>query len=303
MPKRLVGLENEEVSLVPKAANKRRFLLLKGDTPMIDEVKALDTITKLDANGSGELIERLAGEDAPETAELLKGVPDADQAAVKAAIRVMGKDLALKVLKAKAADAEDATDNGADEADETDDMPPAKKKAKGKKKQDDPAADLTKADESENLRKAQDEITELREALQKSEADKAKAEADRRREQFVRKAAEFKHLPGVTADDMGSILEKADRLLPKAENDKLVAVLKSANEIVGQSALFGERGSAASGEKTAYGEITAKAEDLRKADGKLTLEQARARVIKSNPDLFRRYQTEIDDLKRTQRGS
>ena len=290
---RLQHLHGDEVSLVPKAANRRRFLLRKGDHPMaFDEVKALQLIEKLDAAGQGELIEALGGADDPAAVAMVAkatSCSESEQTKLKAALRMMGPALAKKfpnLAKAldPAADAEDAADGGDDEDTE-------KKKTKAQKKAEADAiakaaaakpvelpaevqAQLKKADETAvELRKAQDRITKM--------------EDDKAREAFIRKAADLAGaLPGATADDLGGILFKTAKALTKDEQAKLEGVLKGANALV-KSAAFAELGSSIPGaEGDAYQQLVAKADVLRKADPKLTPERARAQVLKADPTLM-----------------
>jgi len=281
---RLQHLHGDEVSLVPKAANRRRFVLRKGDETMaFDEVKALQAVEKIDAAGDGELIEALAGaDDATLAAMVAKSqcTPE-EQKRLKAALRVMGSGLAKKFPNlAKAlsgsTDAEDAADGGADEDAEK------KKKAKTAK------ADLAKAvelppDVEARLKKADETAADL----QKAQERITKMEDDKAREQYIRKAADIADaLPGATPDDLGGILLKTSRALTKDEQAKLETVLKGANALV-KSAAFAELGSSIPGaEGDAYATLTAEADKLRKADPKLTPEQARARILKSDPKIM-----------------
>ena len=92
----LKDLMVREVSTVGRAANRRRFLVLKGDTEMFDEIKALEAIQRLDEDGMGAAITLLEGKDLDVTDALLKdaNLSEGDALKVKAALRVLGPDLA-----------------------------------------------------------------------------------------------------------------------------------------------------------------------------------------------------------------
>ncbi len=80
------------------------------------------------------------------------------------------------------------------------------------------------------------------------------------------------------------------------ERKKLREVLKAAHENIDPTILK-EQGSDDDRVTTAGHEIEAKAQEMVKADPKLTLAAARTRVIKSHPDLARRMFEEEDESK------
>jgi len=261
-----------------------------------DEVKALQTIEKLDAAGDGELIEALAAADDPDLeARLAKGKWTPEQLKrLKAAMRVMGPELA-KEFKFPTSD-----DSGEGDPEEMDE----EEKVKAKKAADDAAA-LAKAelpaDVVERLAKA--DAQEVR--LQKAEADLAKMQHEKEREVYIRKAAEIADtLPGATADDLGGILLKTAKALSPAEQAKLEGVLAGANTLLKKGVAFAEFGSALGGEggDDPMAVVRAKADDLRKSDPKLTPEQARARVLKENPALMTAINKAQDDRVRKARS-
>ncbi len=245
-----------------------------------DEVKALQTIEKLDAAGDGDLVEALAGADDPALeARLAKAKYTAEQMKrLKAAARVMGPELCKDFKFPGEGDPEDAQDGGDDEDTE---------KTKAKKAAD-AAAAIAKsaelpADVVERLAKA--DAQEVR--LAKAEADLAKMQHEKDRAVYIKKAADLADaLPGATPDDLGEILMKTAKALAPAEQTKLEAVLAGANTLVKKSAAFQEFGSALSGDAEPMALVQAKADELRKTDTTLTPEAARAKVLKANPDLM-----------------
>lgn len=123
MPTQLTDLEVEEVSLVPKGAIGRRFLVLKRDRPeevmAFDEEKAFELVEKLDAAGKGDLLEALADPTLLQTiiAKAKKGkkLSAGEKAKLKAAYGMLGAKLASRLgIKD---DGEIAMDDGGDQTD------------------------------------------------------------------------------------------------------------------------------------------------------------------------------------------
>ena len=113
----------------------------------------------------------------------------------------------------------------------------------------------------------------------------AKAERDRREQaEFTKRADdEFGALPGESVAK-GAALRAVSKL-DEDEREALTTMLKA-----GQNALaaFQKENGAAGGDDTtdAHSQLVAKAEDIRKADPKLTKEQAFKRACEDNPDLY-----------------
>lgn len=324
MPAKLKRLLNQEISLVPKAANRRVFALTKGDGMALDEIKALEAIEALDKQGDGELLAALLTEDTAEMKALEKadGMTHDDYKKVRAAMKVMGPDLCKKFgqfSKVLAPDPEPDADD--QDGEDTDSAKTAKKgrtnwmaaaegeepNRQGSKKATSQAEQERTAkakgkkgavvNDSDEVRKAAAEADELRERVTKAESELAAMREQREREVFIRKAADLvDHLPGATADDLGGILHKTSKTLDPKEQARLEKVLASANGLLRKSTLFNEIGTDAEGEgpQSAYGVILHKAAELQKSDPKLTPEQARAQIIKANPGLVQQMNEEQD---------
>lgn len=148
-------------------------------------------------------------------------------------------------------------------------------------------ASIAKSDEAELLAKADPAVRRLIEAQNARlvEAENiAKAEKDARLErEFIAKA---ETLPNVGEDrsEFGGLLRRISESISKEDAEALDKVLTAANVAIEKSALFGEKGRA--GEHTISASAQAAAEDIRKADPTLTIEQAQARAFEQNPDLF-----------------
>lgn len=133
---------------------------------------------------------------------------------------------------------------------------------------------------SEELRKALEQQEDLRKRV-------AVFEAEKELELMKRRAVEI----GVGEARAETILKasKGDA----AAFDEVLGLLKASNTQAATAKLFGEYGSTvgkAAG--SAAAEVEAKAEELRKADPKLSLIAARVQVRKSHPDLAQRERTE-----------
>jgi hypothetical protein len=123
----------------------------------------------------------------------------------------------------------------------------------------------------------------------------AKEERDtRQRAELVAKAErDYKHLPG-TAKEKGDTLFELSKSASPELFAKVETIFKSAEEMATNSALFTQIGSASqsNGVGSAYSEIEAKAQELRKTDPKMSEAQAIAKAASDNPELYRRYQQE-----------
>lgn len=97
------------------------------------------------------------------------------------------------------------------------------------------------------------------------------------------------------AEADGEMLLKAHRGDPKAL-EWMEGKIKALQTQVEKSGMFSEIGSGGSGAKTAYDELVAKGEELRRASGgKLTAAQAFEKAMSENPDLAKREKDERYD--------
>lgn len=144
-------------------------------------------------------------------------------------------------------------------------------------------------------------IEEAEKRAQQAEERVAKLELERRTAEHVRKAAALAHLP-IKPEEFGIVLRKVHdgEALTEAERQELDRVLTAANETARASALFAEIGSGASAEGSATAKAEARADALRKAEPKLTREQALAKVYREDPDLRRDCEREEADARRAQ---
>ena len=158
-------------------------------------------------------------------------------------------------------------------------------------------AELNKKDESEAdpVEKREDLPEDVRKRIE--EAEKRNTELEKRLNEqiekaeiaeFVKKAETFTNLPNMKPDEFGPVL----RNLSKVEGyDKLETVLEAANKALGESELFKAKGEDGGIENGALAKLQAKADELRKSDPKLTREQAFAKAVEDNPDLYAEYKS------------
>lgn len=271
MPNALTNVQVDFVSLVDRAAvrdpnspaDPRRFLVWKREG---DSTPEGGTMTEQEMRAAVEKAER-------ETTELRKQLED------------------QTTLKADLAKAEKERDD-------------ALAKAAGDDKPEPTQLDKSQLapEVREALEKAEQREQEANERIAKAEkdakdaADLAKAERDARvTREFIAKAESDYPLVGGNADEFGPILKAASEALPEDVYKALETRLAAAEEQVRAGELLKEqgRGGTAPKDGSAAAEVTRKAEELRKSDSTLRLDQAMDRVLKADTDLQARYVAEM----------
>lgn len=112
----------------------------------------------------------------------------------------------------------------------------------------------------------------------------AKTERDARLErEFISKAEALPAIPGERTD-LAGLLRRASEVLSKEDAEQLDTVLKAANAQLEQSDIFKSLGQGG-GETTISKSINTMAEELRKSNPALTIEQATMAVYDANPEL------------------
>lgn len=246
----------KKVSYVDKAANKRRFLLIKSEEGVDGSMLTHE-----------QLIKVLKADPADATAILKEaGVPDSVHTEVLKATEL------LKPLADTLTAASTATVIKQLEAIKPVESPIAKA---------DFDALLTR------VTKAEGENKTLADLLQKS-ADDAK------NKEFITKAASFDSLPTVVPDTLGPVLKECSDKLSKESYDLLEGVLKSANEVAKTGGLFKqhtlEQGIA---KGSAEEQLWALAKGMvAKGDTGLTEYQAFAKACTDNPGLYAQMNAE-----------
>lgn len=276
---RLKDVETLEVSLVPKGANQRDFLLFKNKEgkPMSQESQeSKENVNKQDMD-MREVAGQVASYWDVTTGEALRFLealnPDEPEDRRSIATMVSREYEGLSPVDVMETLSEAEGGN-----------PDDYEKGVNITKEDLP--DELK-DEVEGLFKQYEQIKKENEEI-KQELRKEKEQ--KRLSEFISKAEQFDNLP-VNPNEFGKILKNF------ADSDeegfqKLMEVLKSADESINQSGLFKERGSSIGDTASdAWGKIEKSAEGLMEEKG-LSREQAINQVMKNNPELYRQYMDE-----------
>lgn len=284
---RLSDLEAVEVSLVPKAANKRRFLIFKSE----EEEKPMEEILKA--------ILETDLEDEKKVDEVLKAAKLSDKAqnAVKGALRLLNAykdELPKDVMKTLAGLAGYGYPEPTEKAKAQDEDEKKKKEKYGypaPTKKEDGTYDFSSIPEEvrpaiEALWKEHETAVKKAEELEKV----LKEERDKQaRKEYIQKAVtEFASLP-VKPEEFGLILKGLAEKAPD-EYAKLEGVLKAANEAIQKGALYaeiGRSGGLAGG--SAMAKIEAAANSLVQKDANMTKEQAIAKALEMHPELYTEY--------------
>ena len=153
----------------------------------------------------------------------------------------------------------------------------------------------TKAELEKSRAELQKQLEVAQQELEDSRAEVEKIQRSRRREQFIKMAQGFKSLPGAGADDFAEILEASQAALTEKQFRTLQTRLTSWDKVMEKSRVFEEIGRAG-GDLAALtgpeGRLHAIAKDLQAQNPKLSYEQAYARAMTENPDVYKQYRAE-----------
>lgn len=155
--------------------------------------------------------------------------------------------------------------------------------AKSAPKDDEAAEEISKA----LLAKADPAVRAL---IEKQQADLKRTEEIAKQEREARLEREYiakaEALPMLSEEKatLAGVLRAAAEALTPEQNETLTTVLKAANEQIAKSNLFDSFGRGG-GETTISKSISAKVDEVMKADPTLTREQAEVKVYEQNPDL------------------
>lgn len=307
MTTKLTDITTDEVSLVGKGANRKKFLLFKsGKEGTMEELlkELLEELKPIE--GEKDLLADLkkAKFSAEETStvqaaiRMLSGVADKIKKSgivVKAfetkadPAKVERKDIGDYLKKSSAADrAEVAKQLGVD--------PTRFEEAFGPAKTDDGL--ILKADGTLNLDAVPKDMRPAMQLLFKDKAETAKklkdaedkiekSEKAEKRAVWIAKAAEFKDLPGT------NVQELADTLMELSDEgaEKIMKQLRSNLEIIEKGDFFGEHGRPGPGGGTgqAIEKVNQLAGSLIQKNDKLTQADAIQLVLRENPSLYQEY--------------
>jgi hypothetical protein len=306
MTTKLTDIKTDEVSLVGKGANRKKFLLFKSKEGTMEELlKELLEETKA-IEGEKDLL-----------ADLKKGKFSAEEiSAVQASIRMLSgladkikkagitvkafetkadppkierKDVGEFLRKSSAADrAEMAKQLGVD--------PTRFEEAFGTPKATDGA--VLKADGSLNLDAVPKELQPAMSLLFKDRAETAKklkdaeekiekADKEKKRAVWINKAAEFKDLPGTNVEEL------ADTLMELSDEgaERITKQLRSNLAIIEKGDFFTEHGrhGGGGGTGTAIEKVNQLVTGLIQKNDKLDQTAAMSLVMRENPALYQEY--------------
>jgi len=288
----LTNVKTAELSLVRRGANNKRFALTKSKDETMKIAPLLATVLATVAEGEAELVTTLKAAGADEGA--------VEVAVANFRLQTGFKDQISKdefAAVAKAAGFEVAKASKAEEDDTAEDpkkpgfMMNGKKMAPAKKSH-------VPADMPEEMRKAFEEQSATLERLEKEAKDKdariEKIEKEAVLKEYVAKCAtEFSHVPGMSAADMGDMLQKAyevsedfGKKLEKQWGDTSVAIKKSSLLNV-QGASHATHDGA-----SAWGKVEAIAKEYVEKDATLSMSKALDMAMQKNPELYNEYLNE-----------
>ncbi|MCP4567014.1 MAG: hypothetical protein GY841_05475 [FCB group bacterium] len=133
------------------------------------------------------------------------------------------------------------------------------------------------------------EIAALKEGAVKLTEQLEKSEDIRKQNEWsVKVEKSLSHYPGKTSEELTKSLFELEKASPELATEHF-KVMSEVSENMRKSELMTERGSSTIGGGTAWEKIQKKAQALTKKDSKLSMEDAEAQVIESNPELYEEY--------------
>lgn len=236
---RLFDLQTFEVSLVPRGANRKEFFLLKDENgePM-DKMEALNKILACELKDEAKINEIFKELDSDKM-EAIKGI-------LRLATMVEEIPEGMKEALARMIGGEYSPSEGFVE---TEGAPPEEVEAENNSEKE-TEMEKTNKEDFQGLNKDQqaklDELFKANEVIMKENQElKEKLEKehdDRVTKEFIAKADRFKAL-GVDSKEFGPILKEMSDKLEADTFEKVMNVLKAADEIADKAEIFKEAGS------------------------------------------------------------
>lgn len=122
-----------------------------------------------------------------------------------------------------------------------------------------------------------------------------KMEIAQEREAFVKRAECFPNVPTMNAEDLGEFLHEINKRLPAKLAEKTEQMIKSVNELCGDSSVlteFGKSGAGTTGNGSAMNTAESMAAELLAKDTTITKAAALNKVWEQNPALRNQYRAE-----------
>ena len=278
-------VEIDFISFVPRGANRKKYFLVKEDEQLKEDI--LKSILETDEGEVSRVLKEagLEGEAAgvlEAAAKLLKAYRDE---LPDDALRILAKACGLPEKEPAAKNdpkKEGAGTEGPAEGlskDAIAKMDPEVKAIFEKMAADSHTA-TERAERAENIAKSLQDEKVLKE--------------------YVEKAGDLSHLP-VEPLKFGPVLKALGEGHP-TEFEEILRVLKAADAALAKSELFKEIGKAGSGETSAEAAVYAKARGLVAKDADLTFDEAVAKVLEDDPELYERYEDERQAAARKRGG-
>lgn len=270
----LTNLKTVELSLVRRGANNKRIALTKEKEMSLNDL--FETLLETEAEGESELVASLktekVGEEALEIAKahyrLQHGFKDK-----------LAPEAFAEVAKA----AGYAVEKTEKREDEGDDKLPAFLRDKKKKKK-----------EEDEMKKLSPEIEELMKS-QQSELEAVRKELNQERSQRVRKEfvvkceEQYSHVPGMTAEEMGEMLQKAYGF-DSAHGEMLEKQWGAMDSAVKKGALLKSTGRIGRDvEGSSASKLEGVAKGYQSTDSALSYEKAYLKAVTDRPDLYNEY--------------
>jgi len=298
LPRKLVDLEVHAVAGVDKAANRRRFLVVKRaeeseDATTADHDGIANEKDQSILKAAWSIIAKhlgLSAKDATvqEASRIIEALPEAKEKGDTNMAQTGTQNVDLDAILKDASDEVKAAVKAAFAKQEEKLAELQKQVDELSKKGEGNADDINKADLPEHVRKRLEDL----EKRAKEAEEIAKAEREARVRAEIRKRAE-----GYA--NVGEV-EKIAEAIYKAQSvsaefaEQLETLLKSAHERIEKGDLFKEFGSGAGDSaSTAWGKIEAAAAEIMKATPSMTRPQAIAKALEANPELEKAYYEEV----------
>ncbi len=311
MVTKLTDITTDEVSLVGKGANKKKFLLFKSKEGTMEELikELLEEVKPLD--GEKDLVAKLKKSKMSEgdiaitqaALRLLSGVTDGIK---KSGIVIKGfeqEEPAKVDAKAAGEYLKGAKPEDRQAVAQAAGIEPERfEQAFAEPKPDDIEGDILKADGSLDEKKVPKELRPALQLLfkdrqetkkQLSEANEKieKAEKEKKRSAIQKKAEEVKDVPSVNVEELTDTLMKLD----EEDQEKLLKPLRASAEAISKGKLFGEKGRPGPGlsEGQTIEKVNELAKGLVQKNDKLTEADAIQQVLKDHPELYADYVKEV----------
>lgn len=267
MANELKQLETFEVSLVPKGANKKVFMVKKSEGGLKMDTKEIEEILNTEVPDEEAITKAFE-------AEKIEKATDKQKSVISGAVRLLNS-ISGDIPKLGSIVNALAKLNGSETKQE-----PEKEKPEMKKKEEIKKEDLTglSPEMRANIKAVMKSNEDLKGQVDKVEKSNHDLRDEIETKKFVTKAEELTDL-GIEAEKLGPVLKSLSEKDPEAYKE-LEPILEKANKTIKSSA-FKEFGTSSDGGGTSYTKIEKMAEELASKDNTITREQAMSKILKT----------------------